>query len=220
MEQKTFIAAVQHQAAWIQALEKAAFSLHDRVNQKYDHYLPYGFHLKQAASYVSRYGHLVAEKTSDIWILYAAAYLHDTLEDTRMSYHDLERFLHDFLRENKPLPADDLPEIERQVPEIVYALTNEKGRNRHERADERYYRGIREVRFASFIKMCDRLANMSYSAMFLFTNRMFTVYKQEYPAFLRSIDEGSVTPIPEAMKKDAKEILAKKTYPEEIERTH
>lgn len=218
MEQKTFIATVRRHAAWIHALEKAAFSLHDRVNQKYDRHLPYGFHLKQAASYVSRYGHLVAEKTSDIWILYAAAYLHDTLEDTRMSYHDLERFLHDFLRENEPLPAGDLSEIERQVPEIVYALTNEKGRNRRERADERYYRGIRETRFASFIKMCDRLANMSYSAMFLFTNRMFGVYRQEYPDFIRFIDEGSVTPVPEAMKREAEEILSKETYPETIEK--
>lgn len=216
MEQKTFIAAVQRRADWIQALEKAAFSLHDRVNQKYDRYLPYGFHLRQTASYVSRYGHWVAGQPSDIWILYAAAYLHDTLEDTRMSYHDLERFLHDFLGENEPLPADDPTEIERQVPEIVYALTNEKGRNRSERADERYYRGIREVRFASFIKMCDRLANMSYSSLFLFTNRMFAVYKQEYPAFIRSIGEGSVTPIPEAMKKEAEEILARETYPERL----
>ena len=42
-------------------MEKAAFRIHDDVNQKYDHVLPYGFHLKMTASYVSRYGYLVAE---------------------------------------------------------------------------------------------------------------------------------------------------------------
>lgn len=212
MEQQTFIATVQRYACWLRMLEKAAFSLHDRVNQQYDGYLPYGLHLRQTASYVSRYGHLVAEKETDILVLYAAAYLHDTLEDTRMSYHDLGRFIEDFIRDSPTLPQSWLPEITRPVPEIVYALTNEKGRNRNERADVRYYRGIREVRFASFIKMCDRLANMAYSTLFVFTNRMFAVYKEEYPDFVRAVDEGSVTPIPEAMKREAEKILARETY--------
>ena len=38
-------------------MEKAAFRIHDDVNQKYDHVLPYGFHLKMTVSYVSRYGY-------------------------------------------------------------------------------------------------------------------------------------------------------------------
>lgn len=212
MEQQTFIATVQHYASWLRRLEKAAFFLHDRVNQQYDRYLPYGFHLRQTASYVSRYGHLVAENEADILVLYAAAYLHDTLEDTRMSYHDLIRFIEEFIQENPALPESYVREIIRQVPEIVYALTNEKGRNRNERADARYYLGIREVRFASFIKMCDRLANMAYSSLFVFTNRMFAVYKEEYPDFIQAIGESSVTPIPEAMKREAEEILGRETY--------
>ena len=46
-------------------MEKAAFRIHDDVNQKYDHVLPYGFHLKMTVSYVSRYGYLVAETEAE-----------------------------------------------------------------------------------------------------------------------------------------------------------
>lgn len=99
------------------------------------------------------------------------------------------------------LPEEIKRKLEEQVPEIVYALTNEKGRNRKERANETYYKGIRDTRFASFIKMCDRLANIQYTMMFVFANRMLEVYRREYPEFIRSISEGSVTPIPDVMKK-------------------
>ena len=81
MEKQLFISIVERYYPWISCLEKAAFQIHDDVNQKYDHVLPYGFHLKMAASFVSRYGYLVAESEADILILYAGAYLHDTIED-------------------------------------------------------------------------------------------------------------------------------------------
>lgn len=77
-------------------MEKAAFRIHDDVNQKYDHVLPYGFHLKMTVSYVSRYGYLVAETEADILILYASAFLHDTIEDARMTYNDVVKFLKEF----------------------------------------------------------------------------------------------------------------------------
>ena len=49
------------------------------------------------------------------------------------------------------------------IAEITYALTNEKGRNRKERANEKYYEGIRNTPYATFVKLCDRLANVTYS---------------------------------------------------------
>ena len=61
MEKQSFIALVKRYYPWICSMEKAAFRIHDDVNQKYDHVLPYGFHLKMTVSYVSRYGYLVAE---------------------------------------------------------------------------------------------------------------------------------------------------------------
>ena len=72
MEKQSFIALVKRYYPWICSMEKAAFRIHDDVNQKYDHVLPYGFHLKMTVSYVSRYGYLVAETEADILILYAS----------------------------------------------------------------------------------------------------------------------------------------------------
>ena len=93
MEKQSFIALVKRYYPWICSMEKAAFRIHDDVNQKYDHVLPYGFHLKMTVSYVSRYGYLVAETEADILILYASAFLHDTIEDARMTYNDVVKFL-------------------------------------------------------------------------------------------------------------------------------
>lgn len=107
-------------------MEKAAFRIHDDVNQKYDHVLPYGFHLKMTVSYVSRYGYLVAETEADILILYASAFLHDTIEDARMTYNDVVKFLKEFKGGGFVLPEGVRQHLEDQVPEIVYALTNEK----------------------------------------------------------------------------------------------
>lgn len=212
MEKQLFISIVERYYPWISCLEKAAFQIHDDVNQKYDHVLPYGFHLKMVASFVSRYGYLVAESEADILVLYGSAYLHDTIEDARMTYNDIVKFIDDFRVGSLVLPEEIKRKLEEQVPEIVYALTNEKGRNRKERANETYYKGIRDTRFASFIKMCDRLANIQYTMTFVFANRMLEVYRREYPEFIRSISEGSVTPIPDVMKKEAEWLLNSESY--------
>ncbi len=212
MEKQLFISIVERYYPWISCLEKAAFQIHDDVNQKYDHVLPYGFHLKMVASFVSRYGYLVAESEADILVLYGSAYLHDTIEDARMTYNDIVKFIDDFRVGSLVLPEEIKRKLEEQVPEIVYALTNEKGRNRKERANETYYKGIRDTRFASFIKMCDRLANIQYTMMFVFANRMLEVYRREYPEFIRSISEGSVTPIPDVMKKEVEWLLNSESY--------
>ena len=80
--------------------------------------------------------------------------------------------------------------------EIVYALTNDKGRTRAERAGEHYYKGIRETPYAPFVKLCDRLANMSHS--FARGNEanmaMRRVYAKELPHFLAAIDAKSDDP--------------------------
>lgn len=62
------------------------------------------------------------------------------------------------------------------VADIVYAVTNEKGKNRSERANEKYYQGIRENKLAVIVKICDRLANALYSK--LINSRMLDVYKK------------------------------------------
>ena len=64
---------------------------------------------------------------------------------------------------------------------------------RAERAGENYYKGIRETPYAPFVKLCDRLANITYSCAGDDPNnvRMREVYKQEVPHFLASINPHS-----------------------------
>ncbi|MEK6884240.1 MAG: phosphohydrolase, partial [Nanoarchaeota archaeon] len=71
------------------------------------------------------------------------------------------------------------------VADIVYAVSNEKGKNRKQRANDKYYEGIRRTPFATFVKLCDRLANVTYS---LDTNsKMFSVYQQEHDDFIKQL---------------------------------
>jgi hypothetical protein len=88
-----------------------------------------------------------------------AAWGHDLIEDCRVSYNDVKTHLG------------------QEAADIVYAVTNEKGKNRAERANEKYYQGIRETPGAVFVKLCDRIANVQYSKMT--KSRMFEMYSKE-----------------------------------------
>jgi hypothetical protein len=67
------------------------------------------------------------------------------------------------------------------IAEIVYALTNEKGKSRSERANDIYYNGIRSTPYASFVKICDRIANYKYSLEN--NSKMAIKYEQEMNYF-------------------------------------
>jgi (p)ppGpp synthase/HD superfamily hydrolase len=72
-----------------------------------------------------------------------------------------------------------------EVADIVYAVTNEKGKNRKERGGVKYYEGIRQTPGAVFVKLCDRIANVQYSKMT--KSRMFEMYRKENDDFLTKI---------------------------------
>jgi (p)ppGpp synthase/HD superfamily hydrolase len=180
----------------IAVLRETAAKCHADVNQTYDGYLPYEFHLRLTASYAERFGHLVPIANEDVETVFAAAYFHDALEDARLTYNDLRRLLRHLNDEHGLEVNVD------EAAEAVYALTNDKGRTRSERAGEAYYAGIRATKFASFLKMCDRLANVRYSTLFSHRQSMATVYAREMPHFLASIG-----PVPQAMVDEAEEML-------------
>ena len=167
----------------IEAIRESAHKLHDSVNQTYGEDLPYGFHLDMVVEGISCFGHLVCKSEDDVLPLFFGAFYHDSIEDARKSYNDVMGIARGFLTEEQALTAT----------EIVYALTNDKGRNRAERAGEKYYKGIRETPFAPFVKICDRLANITYSCTMADKSniRMRKVYKEEMPHFLASIDPHS-----------------------------
>jgi (p)ppGpp synthase/HD superfamily hydrolase len=96
-----------------------------------------------------------------------AAWGHDLIEDTRTSYNDVREVL-------GHTPA-----------EIIYAVSNEKGKTRKERANDKYYQGIRSTPGAVFVKLCDRIANVQYSKMS--GSRMFEMYKKENSNFIQQL---------------------------------
>jgi hypothetical protein len=73
--------------------------------------------------------------------------------------------------------------IGQEAADIVFAVTNDKGKNRKERAGVNYYRGIRDTSGAVFVKLCDRIANVQYSKMT--KSRMFKMYQEEHSDFER-----------------------------------
>jgi (p)ppGpp synthase/HD superfamily hydrolase len=140
---------------------------HSSTNHMYDTYLPYEFHLRMVANVAKEFLHLIPDgpilKPSHETIL-LAAWGHDLIEDTRTSYNDVKELLG------------------KEVADIIYALTNEKGKNRKERANDKYYEGIRNTKGAVFVKLCDRIANVQYSKMT--KSRMFEMYKKENDDFM------------------------------------
>ena len=183
MTKELFDTCLRAQAAVLSEIKKRAHELHASVNQQYDGQ-PYSIHLDMVAQGVSDYGHEVCQRETDVLPLFFGAWFHDSIEDARQTYNDIQKTA-------RSLGLDE--EQAYMAAEIVYALTNDKGRTRAERAGEQYYAGIRETPYAPFIKLCDRMANMSYS--FTHDNEsnmaMRRIYSRELPHFLASIDARS-----------------------------
>lgn len=154
---------------------------HRKTNHQYDRYLPYEFHLRMVAEVANDFKHLL-DDTKDYFTgkelvgsrgdetvtlrdaCLIAVWAHDTIEDCRVSYNDVKSVLG------------------QEAADIVYAVTNEKGKTRAERANDKYYEGIRNTPGTVFVKLCDRIANVQYSKMT--KSRMFEMYKKENINFM------------------------------------
>ena len=186
----------------INEIRNDAHALHASVNHAYDRIRPYGFHLDMVVNWVRKYIEEVCVSEQDILPIYFAAFYHDSIEDARLSYNDVMKIAQELMDEEQAYLA----------AEIVYALTNEKGRNRAERANEKYFAGIREIPYAPFVKLADRLANTSYafSKGTADSLRMSKVYREELPGFLEALKvEGTDVrfSLPEAMVEDLWEVI-------------
>ncbi len=142
---------------------------HSDTNHFYDKYLPYEFHLRMVAHVAKKNIKLIemsCEGDTQSWAedITLAAFGHDLIEDTRVSYNDVKEVLG------------------YTAAEIIYAVTNEKGKNRKERGNDKYYEGIRNTPGAVFVKLCDRIANVQYSKMT--GSRMFEMYRKENDDFM------------------------------------
>jgi len=143
-----------------------AINWHDiYANQKYSGSYPYSVHLQMVADTAIKFIALLPAELREKAI--CAAWLHDAIEDARKTYNDIKHI------------------FGKEVAEVVYALTNEKGRNREERANAKYYEGIRANACAVFVKVCDRIANAEFSVKN--KSRMAAMYASENEHFLASV---------------------------------
>jgi len=140
---------------------------HELVNHFYDNH-PYRYHLKMAADVGEKFIHLIPTRERDH--VRAGIWVHDLIEDARETYSDVKK---------------KLGEI---AAEYAYACTNEKGRVRADKTNEKYYNGLKKYRHAVFIKLCDRFANIEYSKKR--ESSMFKKYKKEFPHFKESLYDG------------------------------
>ncbi len=186
MTENEFQGYIKKYAKELEEIKESAHTLHEHVNQHYDKVHPYGFHLDMVTASVFKYGHLVCQEERDVLPLFFGAYYHDSIEDARQTYNDINKIAHRWMGDRQSYMA----------AEIVYALTNDKGRTRAERAGEKYYQGIRETPYAPFVKLADRLANITYSCSNSndSNEHMRTIYRMELPHFLESLSKVTNDP--------------------------
>lgn len=130
------------------------------ANQTYDIY-PYIYHVKQVAYILEELGY---DETIVI-----AGILHDCLEDGDLTYNDIKK-------------AFGL-----EVAEIVFAVTDEVGRNRDERKRKTYPK-IRNNWKAVVVKIADRIANIVHSMKY--NKTMFNMYAKEHNGFCSALMSG------------------------------
>lgn len=177
------------------------YDLHKNVNQTYDDN-PYSLHLKMVTNMLPivfedawKANFLDSTESSQLLVDYItcfyASLLHDSIEDARLTYNDVNNIVSEYNSFVISVLGSKQYSIltikSENVADIVYAVTNEKGKNRSERANDKYYQGIRDNKLAVIVKICDRLANAFYSKMM--NSRMLDVYKKEHEHFINSVIE-------------------------------
>lgn len=148
------------------AFAKAA---HEGTNHTYDGKPYFDLHVEEYVfKWALRFIYLVPENVGEEVL--AAVYCHDVEEDCRMTYNDVKKATNE------------------RVANIVHALTNEKGKVRSERANNKYYKGILDEPYAILGKLADRLGNVEYSMTHGEpTTRQNSMYRKEYDHFRNSL---------------------------------
>lgn len=134
------------------------FKAHIDTNHYYDEYVQYPFHLKMTMQAAKDFFHIMKLNPEEQATVLCACAGHDLYEDARKTYNDV---LH---------AANTCDEVwstanARQIAELIFAVSNNTGRNRSERADAAYYAKIRNTPLAKYVKLCDKIASVRYSVM-------------------------------------------------------
>lgn len=142
--------------------------------------LPYAEHLDKTFSIFKQFGYSSIEKPEDLLPICFAIYFHDTIEDARLTYSKIVRLASDYMSSEQATLAAD----------IVFAVTNDKGKTREDRENPKYFELIHETPYASLVKCCDRAANISFAWEHMDRSR-FKMYKKEMEYFLKMITSYS-----------------------------
>ena len=145
----------------IEKAKEYAINCHNITAHQYDG-KPYDTHLQMVFDTAKKFIHLIPKDMQENVL--ASCWVHDVIEDCRQTYNDVKE------------------KTNESVAELAYALTNEKGRTRKERANDKYYEGIKQTPFATFVKVCDRIANYEYSKQQ--GSRMAEMYEKEMSIFI------------------------------------
>lgn len=131
------------------------FAIAKHATQKYGEH-SYSYHLAQVSQVISEFGYAGDEA------IMAAGWLHDVLEDTPTTYEMLAS------------------EFGKETADIVWAVTNESGKNRVDRFRKTALK-IQSNKKALIVKLADRIANTEAS---LQSNpKLYKMYVKEFPVF-------------------------------------
>lgn len=135
-------------------------------NQKYGD-KPYEYHLQAVVDVLIRFGAKLDDKTTAPILI--AAWLHDSLEDTALTYEQIE------------------VQFGQEVAELVWRVTDESGASRKERKSATYCK-TQQNPSAVILKLADRIANVEAS---LANDSKFSMYKNEYTEFKQALQSPS-----------------------------
>lgn len=167
----------------IEDCAKTVFDLHSKENKNYG-ILPYSVHLTVTVNNIIKYSEYLNEELTDeeLFVLIIAGFYHDTLEDLSVTYNELHDIFLNKLNIKISLIDDILT--------LVKSLSTQKTGTRKERHSDSYYKQIRETKFASFIKMCDRVANLQL--IYPYSINKLAMYQKESISFLSSLNLNEI----------------------------
>jgi (p)ppGpp synthase/HD superfamily hydrolase len=140
--------------------EARLFAIKHHGSQVYCKGYPYIVHLEDVVRVLEHFGY-----TEDKYR--ASGYLHDTIEDTDASYNDIKKIFGS------------------EIAEMVFAVTDELGRNRKEKHEKTYPKIIANPD-SLIIKLADRIANLEngiYHKEYNYVN----MYLGEYEEFQKML---------------------------------
>jgi len=134
-------------------------------NQKYGD-LSYTSHLEDVAALVDLASNRYALSDEDYDVAYAAAWLHDIVEDTEVEPYTIHN------------------EFGHRIYDIMMAVTDPFTPNwtREQKKDHVYKKMQKAERLATMVKLCDRAANVEFGNMTK-NEKKLDMYRKEHPEF-------------------------------------